>query len=258
MRPPRPAGPQLRDGGLAPDLLHRRRSIAQLGRGHRKERCQPPRPEVDAHGPGRGWVAELPRTGGRGDRAAVGVLHGFYVGPCADEKRRREVDDEQRRGRRRQYQPGVRRGALQVVEVADQPVQRRTWHPGHVLHAHSIADAPPASCCVSEGGSRPSVSPSVGEALRGLPTTHAAHRRRTVPPPPRSEEPAKPKGLSPVQHRTQALEIHWASAPTSPVPQQGPVEASALRVRPGQSWPSVPRYSPMTFGSFSRSRPVPV
>src|SRR5215472_6438637 len=34
---------------------------------------------------------------------------------------------------------------LQVVKVVDQPVQRRSRHSGHILHAHSIADAPPAS-----------------------------------------------------------------------------------------------------------------
>jgi hypothetical protein len=28
---------------------------------------------------------------------------------------------------------------LQVVKVVDQPVQRRSRHSGHVLHAHSIA-----------------------------------------------------------------------------------------------------------------------
>ena len=33
------------------------------------------------------------------------------------------------------------RRTLQVVEVVDQPVQWRSRHSGHVLHAHSIADA---------------------------------------------------------------------------------------------------------------------
>ena len=136
---------QLSNGGPAPNLLYRHRPVTQLGRGHRQERRQPPRLEVHADGPGPEWVAELQRAGGRGDHAAVGVLGRLDVGAGADTERRPEVDDEQRRRRRRQRQPGVRRRTLQVVKVVDQPVQRRSRHSGHVLHAHSIADAPPAS-----------------------------------------------------------------------------------------------------------------
>ena len=45
----------------------------------------------------------------------------------------------------RQRQPGVRRRTLQVVEVVDQPVQRRSRHSGHVLHAHSHRRARPSA-----------------------------------------------------------------------------------------------------------------
>jgi hypothetical protein len=34
---------------------------------------------------------------------------------------------------------------LQVVKIVDQPVQRRTGHPGHILHADIIADGPSGS-----------------------------------------------------------------------------------------------------------------
>jgi hypothetical protein len=59
-------------------------------------------------------VAELQRAGGRGDHAVVGVLGRLDVGAGADAER--------------------------LPEVVDQPVQRRSLHFGHVLHARSVAD----------------------------------------------------------------------------------------------------------------------
>ena len=137
---------KLSSSGPTPNLLYRHRPVTQLGRGHRQERRQPPRLDVHADGPGPDRIAELERAGGRGDHAAVGVLGRLDVGAGADAEGRPEVDNEQRRRRWRQRQPGVRRRTLQVVEVVDQPVQRRSRHSGHVLHAHRIADAPPAPC----------------------------------------------------------------------------------------------------------------
>src|SRR5919198_169504 len=98
---PRPAVSQLGNGGPAPYLLDRHRPVTQLSRGHRHERRQPPRLEVHADGPGPEWVAELQRTGGHGDHAAVGVLGRLDVSDGANAERRPEVDDEQRRRHRR-------------------------------------------------------------------------------------------------------------------------------------------------------------
>ena len=127
--------PQLGTGGAAPDLLQRHGPVAQLGRGHRQERREPPRLEVHADRPGRRRVAELQGAGERRHHDAVGVPGRLEVGAGADAERRPEVDDEHRRRHRRQRQPRVRRRALEVVEVVDQPVQRRSRHSGHVLHA---------------------------------------------------------------------------------------------------------------------------
>ena len=126
---------QLLGGGATPDLLHRHRPVAQLDHGHSQERRQPPRLEVHADRPGPCRVAELQRAGERADDDPVGVLGRLEITAGASAKRRSEVDDQHRRRRRWQRQPGVRRRALQVVEVDDQPVQRRSRHSGHVLHA---------------------------------------------------------------------------------------------------------------------------
>jgi hypothetical protein len=96
---------------------------------------------VHANGPGPWRVAELQGTGWRGDHDAVGVLVRRDVGAGADAKRRPEVDDEHRPRHRWQRQPGVRRRALQVVEVVDQPVQRWSRHSDTYSTRHSIADA---------------------------------------------------------------------------------------------------------------------
>ena len=73
---------------------------------------------------------------------------------------------------------GVRRGALQVVEVVDQPVQRRTGHPGHILHADISADGP-------SGSTRRRQHPAGAEPLR-------APRRISIPNyTPRCEGPTK-------------------------------------------------------------------
>jgi hypothetical protein len=74
--------------GRPQNLLYRHRPVTQLGCGHRQERRQPPRLEVHADEPGPEWVAELPRAGGHGDHAAVGVLGRLDVGAGADAERR--------------------------------------------------------------------------------------------------------------------------------------------------------------------------
>ena len=71
---------QLSTGAAAPDLLDRHRPVAQLRRGHRQERRQPPRLEVDADRPGLRWVAELDGAGEHRGHVAVGVLGRFGCG----------------------------------------------------------------------------------------------------------------------------------------------------------------------------------
>ena len=145
---------QLLGGGATPDLLHRHRPVAQLDRGHGQERRQPPRLEVHADRPRRCRVAELQRAGERADDDPVGVLGRLEITAGASAKRRSEVDDQQRRRRRWQRQPGVGRRALQVVEVVDQLVQRRSRHSGHVLHAFtaSLTEGRAASRRSNRGG----------------------------------------------------------------------------------------------------------
>src|SRR5918997_1383330 len=179
--------PQLSNGRPAPNLLYRHRPVTQLGRGHRQKRRQPPGLEVHADGPGLGWVAELPRAGGHGDHAAVGVLDRLDVGGAADAERCPEVDDEQRRRRRRQRQPGVRRRTLQVVEVVDQPVQWRARGPWDRL-------PPPPH------GRRP--APARVVAVDGSPAAAAAARNGPV-----TSQVVPPLRLSPMTPRSPAMSV---------------------------------------------------
>lgn len=169
---------QLSNGGPAPHLFQRHRPVTQLGRGHGQEGCGPPRLEVHADGPGLRRVAELEGATGRGDHAAVGVLGRLDVGAGTNEERCPEVDDEERRRTCRQRQPGVRRCTLQVVEVVDQPVQRRSRQSGHVLHAHSIAGIArrdgPATLPPASSRRRSRTSAGVGTTNTPVPNTSTA------------------------------------------------------------------------------------
>ena len=142
---------------------------------------------------------------------AVAVYGRRSARAAADAKGCAEVDDEDRRRHRRQRQPWIRRRALQVVEIVDQAVQRRSRPSGHILHARQYRRRTDGSTTLDAGAQTPSTETTRNVAARGF---RRAERGDGLG---MDRERATPEDLGPLELRKlRDLDLEEPSAPGRP------------------------------------------